>query len=325
MKAVVQDRYGDADVLVVREIDDPVPAEDEVLIRVRAAGVDPGAWHLMTGRPYLVRLGFGLRAPKVKVRGRDVAGTVQAVGQRVTQFRPGDDVLGTVEGSFAYFACGNVTRFARKPGTLSFEQAAAVPISGMTALVAVRDRADVQPGQRVLVVGAGGGVGSFAVQLAKAMGAHVTGACSTSKTELVRGIGADDVIDYTLEDFANGTRHFDVIIDTAGRRPLSRLRHALADQGVLVIVGGEGGGRWLGGFQRQLGAPLRSIGRKQKLIGLMYRETQDLLMALTELIEAGAVVPVIDRTYPLEQAAGAIRYLEQGHVAGKVVLTVQAE
>jgi NADPH:quinone reductase-like Zn-dependent oxidoreductase len=323
MKAVAQDRYGDADVLALREIQPPVTGDGEVLIRVRAAGVDPGVWHLMTGRPYLVRImGFGLRAPKVRVRGRDVAGTVETVGRGVRQFKPGDDVYGTVEGSFAEFACASATRFAAKPGNLTFEQAAAVPISGMTALVAVRDRGKVQPGQRVLVVGAGGGVGSFAVQLAKAMGAHVTGVCSSSKAELVRRIGADDVIDYTREDFTDGERQFDLIIDTAGRRPLSRLRRALAADGVLVMVGGEGGGRWLGGFQRQLGAPFRSIGRQQQLIGLMYRETQDLLLSLADLIEAGKVTPVIDRTYPLSQAADAISYLTQGHAAGKVVLTV---
>ena len=322
MKAVVQDRYGGADVLAVREIEEPVPGDDDVLVRVRAAGVDPGAWHLMTGRPYRVRLGFGLRAPKVKVRGRELAGTVQTVGQGVTQFKPGDDVYGTVEGSFAALACADATRFAHKPGFLTFEQAAAVPISGMTALVAVRDRGRVRSGQRVLVIGAGGGVGSFAVQLAKARGAHVTGVCSTSKVELVRSIGADDVIDYTREDLSDGARQYDVIIDTAGRRPLSVLRPVLATDGVLVIVGGEGGGRWLGGFQRQLGAPFRSIGRRQKLIGLMYRESQDLLLSLNELIEAGQVTPVIDRTYPLDQAADAIRYLELGHVAGKVVLTM---
>lgn len=324
MKAVVQDRYGDADVLAVRDIDEPVPGDDEVLVRVRAAGVDPGAWHLMTGRPYLVRLGFGLRVPKVKVRGRDVAGTVEEVGPGVTGFEPGDEVYGTVEGSFAELACASATKLARKPGNLTFEQAAAVPISGMTALVAVHDRGRVVPGQRVLVIGAGGGVGSFAVQLAKARGAHVTGVCSSAKVELVRGIGADDVIDYTREDLADGSRTYDVVIDTAGRRPLSQLRRALARNGVLVIVGGEGGGRWLGGFQRQLGAPFRSIGRKQKLVGLMYRESQDLLLAMTELIEVGKVTPVIDRTYPLDQAAEAIRYLEQGHAAGKVVLTVPA-
>jgi len=325
VKAVVQDRYGDADVLVVRDIEEPVPAAGEVLIRVRAAGVDPGAWHLMTGLPYLVRLGFGLRAPKVRVRGRDVAGTVQSVGQGVTELTPGDEVYGTVEGSFAELACASATRFATKPGNLTFEQAAAVPISGMTALVAVRDRGKVRPGQHVLVVGAGGGVGSFAVQMAKALGAQVTGVCSTSKAELVRGLGADDVIDYTREDFADGTQQYDVVIDTAGRRPLSTLRPALADDGVLVIVGGEGGGRWLGGFQRQLAAPLRSIGRSQKLVGLMYRESQDLLLELTDLIAAGKVRPVIDRNYPLDEAADAIRYLEQGHAAGKVVLTVPDE
>jgi NADPH:quinone reductase-like Zn-dependent oxidoreductase len=323
VKAVVQDRYGEADVLALRDVEAPVPGDADVLIRVRAAGVDPGTWHLMTGRPYLVRvMGFGLRAPRVKIRGRDVAGTVRTVGKDVRQFKPGDDVYGTVEGSFAELACAAAARFALKPGNLSFEQAAAVPISGMTALVAVRDRGRVRPGQHVLVVGAGGGVGSFAVQLAKAMGAHVTGVCSSSKAELVRSIGADDVIDYTREDFTDGRRQFDLIIDTAGRRPLARLRRALAADGVLVIVGGEGGGRWLGGFQRQLGAPFRSMRRKQKLIGLMYRETQDLLLALTELIETGKVTPVIDRTYPLGQAADAISYLKQGHAAGKVVLTV---
>lgn len=323
MKAVVQDRYGEVDVLSVRDIEEPVPGDDEVLIRVRAAGVDPGIWHLMTGRPYLVRLmGFGLRVPKVRIRGRDVAGTVHAVGKGVTEVKPGDDVYGTVEGSFAELACAAATRFAPKPGNLTFEQAAAVPISGMSALVAVRDRGGVQPAQRVLVVGAGGGVGSFAVQVAKAMGARVTGVCSPAKAQLVRGIGADDVIDYTRDDFTDGRRPWDLIIDTAGRRPLSRMRRALAADGVLVIVGGEGGGRWLGGFQRQLGAPVRSLRGKQKLIGLMYRESQDLLLALTELIEAGKVTPVIDRTYPLSQAAEAISYLEQGHAAGKIVLTV---
>ena len=323
MQAVVQDRYGEAEVLSLRDIDAPVPGDADVLIRVRAAGVDPGTWHLMTGRPYLVRvMGFGVRAPKVKVRGRDVAGTVESVGGTVTQLRPGDDVYGTVEGSFAELACASATRFARKPGNLTFEQAAAVPVSGMTALVAVRDRGRVRKGRRVLVVGAGGGVGSFAVQTAKAMGAHVTGVCSASKAELVRSIGADEVIDYTREDFADGTRQFDAVIDTAGRRPLSVLRRALAADGVLVIIGGEGGGRWLGGFQRQLGAPFHSIGRRQKLVGLMYRESQGLLLALTELIEAGKVSPVIGGTYPLSQAADAIRHLEEGHTAGKLVLTV---
>jgi NADPH:quinone reductase-like Zn-dependent oxidoreductase len=254
VKAVVQDRYGDADVLAFREIEPPVPGNGDVLIRVRAAGVDPGIWHLMTGRPYLVRvMGFGLRAPKVKVRGRDVAGTVETVGTGVTQFQPGDDVYGTVEGSFAELACATATRFAPKPGNLTFEQAAASPISGMTALVAVRDRGRVQPGQRVLVVGAGGGVGSFAVQLAKAFGANVTGVCSSSKAELVRSIGADEVIDYTREDFADGKRQFDLIIDTAGRRPLSQLRRALnadvpsSSSGVKAEAHGSAGssGSWL--------------------------------------------------------------------------------
>jgi NADPH:quinone reductase-like Zn-dependent oxidoreductase len=323
VEAVVQDRYGDVEVLAVRDVDAPVPGDGEVLIRVRAAGVDPGTWHLMTGRPYFVRLmGFGLRAPKVRIRGRDVAGTVESVGTHVTGLKPGDEVYGTVEGSFAEFACAAATRFAPKPGKLTLEQAAAVPISGMTALVAVRAGGGVQRGQRVLVIGAGGGVGSFAVQVAKASGAHVTGVCGPTKAELVSCIGADEVIDYTREDFTDGGRQFDRIIDTAGRRPLSALRRALVEDGVLVLVGGEGGGPWLGGFQRQITAPLRGLGGKQKLIGLAYRETPELLEALSELIEAGKVTPVIDRVYPLGQAAEAIRYLAQGHVAGKVVLAV---
>ena len=323
MQAVVRDRYGEVDVVAVRDIEAPVPGDSDVLIRVRAAGVEPGVWHMMTGRPYLVRvIGFGLRAPKVKVLGRDVAGIVATVGKDVRQFQPGDKVFGTVDGSFAEFACADAAGFALKPGNLTFEQAAAAPISGMTALVAVRDRGKLQPGQRVLVAGAGGGVGSFAVQLAKAMGAHVTGVCSASKGDLVRSIGADEIIDYARDDFTDGTRQYDLIIDTAGRRPLTRLRRCLTTDGALVIVGGEGGGRWLGRFQRQLLAPLRSIRRQQKLIGLMFSETQDLLQALTEAIEAGKVTPIIDRTYPLSQAADAIRHLEQGHTAGKVVLTV---
>jgi NADPH:quinone reductase-like Zn-dependent oxidoreductase len=266
---------------------------------------------------------MGLRRPNVTVRGRDLAGVVTAIGSGVTRFRPGDEVYGTtLRGSYAEYTTTAEQRLARKPANLTFTQAAAVPVSGMTALQAVRDSGGVRAGQRVLVIGAGGGIGSFAVQLAKAAGAHVTGVCSTSKAELVRTIGADDVIDYTRADFADGSRTFDVVIDTAGRRPLSRLRRALTSDGVLVLVGGEGGDRWLGGFQRQMLAPVRSIGRKQKLIGLVYRETRDLLLALTELVEGGKVTPVVSRTYPLSEAAEAIEALEGGHTAGKLVLTV---
>ena len=323
MKAIVQDKYGTADVLELRDIEKPQPGDDELLIRVHAAGVDPGVWHLMTGLPYLVRiLGFGLRKPKMRVRGTDVAGSVEATGKTVTQFKEGDQVYGTCDGSFAEYACAKAERLAPKPANLSFEQAAAVPISGMTALHGLRDAGRLQPDQKALIIGAAGGVGTYAVQLAKAFGAVVTGVCSTSKAELVRTIGADEVIDYTREDFTDGSRRFDLILDTAGRRPLSQLRRALTPQGTLVIVGGEGGDRWLGGFQRQIFAPLRSLFTEQKLLGLISKERQQDLLTLKALIEAGKLTPVIDRTFPLNQAPQAMRYIEQGHARGKVVVTV---
>lgn len=324
VKAIVQDNYGSADVLEFRDVERPVVGDDDLLIRVHAAGVDPGVWHLMTGLPYLVRvMGFGVLRPKVRVRGRDVAGTVEAVGRNVTQFKPGDPVYGICEGSFAEYASAKAEHFARKPANLNFEQAAAVPISGMTALNGLREAGKIQAGQKVLIIGAAGGVGTYAVQLAKVFGAVVTGVCSTSKVELVWAIGADDVIDYTRDDFTDGTRRFDLILDTAGRRPLTQLRRALTAEGTLVIVGGEGGDRWIGGFQRQMFAPLLSLFAKQKLLGLMFEERQQDLLTLTELIEAGKLTPVIDKTYPLSEAAEAIRYLEQGNARGKVVLTVR--
>jgi NADPH:quinone reductase-like Zn-dependent oxidoreductase len=324
MKAVVQDTYGPADVLELREIDKPAPKDDEVLVRVHAAGVDPGVWHLMTGQPYLVRvMGYGLRTPKVGVRGRDVAGRVAAVGTNVTRVQPGAEVFGIGEGSFAEYVSARPDKLAPKPANLSFEQAAAVPISGLTALQALRDTGKVQPGQQVLIVGAAGGVGSFAVQLAKAFGAQVTGVCSTTKVDLVRSLGAGQVIDYTGEDFADGARRWDLIVDTAGRRSLSQLRRALARRGTLVIVGGEGGGRWLGGFDRQiLRAPLLSALVRQRLRPLVSKERKDDLVVLKGLIEAGKVTPVIDRTYPLGEVPEAIRYLQEGHARGKVVITV---
>jgi NADPH:quinone reductase-like Zn-dependent oxidoreductase len=323
MKAIVQDRYGSADVLEFRDIDDPVVGDNDMLVRVHAAGCGPDVWHLMTGLPYFVRPTIGLRRPRVGVRGRDVAGRVQAVGANVTGFQPGDEVMGIVEGSFAELAIARPDKLVPKPARLTFEQAAAVPISGLTALQAVRDVGEVRPGQRVLVIGAAGGVGSLTVQVAKASGAQVTGVCSTSKLDLVRSIGADEVIDYTREDFADGTRRWDVIVDTAGRRPLSVLRRALSPRGTLAIVGGEGGGRWTGGFFRQvLRAPLLSLFTAQRLRPVVSKEKLEVLQALAELIEAGTVTPVVDRTYPLIQAPEAIRYLEQGHARGKVVITV---
>jgi NADPH:quinone reductase-like Zn-dependent oxidoreductase len=324
MKAIVQDTYGSPDVLELRDLDKPVVGDDDVLVRVHAAGVDPGVWHLMTGLPYLVRMmGYGLRRPKVGVRGRDVAGRVEAVGKNVTRFHPGDEVFGICDGSFAEHVCARPDKLAPKPANLTFEQAAAVPISGLTALQGLRDRGQVQPGQKVLVIGAAGGVGTFAVQLAKAFGAGVTGVCSTTKADLVRSTGADEVIDYTREDFADGVQRYDLILDTAGRRSLSHLRRALTPRGTLVIVGGEGGGRWLGGFDRQiLRAPILSAFVSQTLRPLTSKERSEDLVVLKELIEAGKVTPVIDRTYPLSEVPEAIRYLEEGHARGKVVITV---
>ena len=323
MKAIVQDRYGSADVLEFRDTPDPVVGEDEVLVRVHAAGCGPDVWHLMTGQPYFVRLMPGFHKVRGRVSGRDVAGTVEAVGAKVTGFRPGDEVMGIAEGSFAELALARPNKLVPKPAGLTFEQAAALPISGLTALQAIRDVTKVQPGQRVLVIGAAGGVGTLTVQVAKAFGAEVTGVCSTSKADLVRSIGADEVIDYTRGDFADGTRRWDAIVDTPGRRSLRRLRRALTPTGTLGIVGGEGGGRWTGGFFRQiLRAPLLSLLFRQKLRPVVSKEVHEDLLALAALVEAGEVTPVVGKTYPLVDAPEAIRELERGHATGKIVITV---
>jgi NADPH:quinone reductase-like Zn-dependent oxidoreductase len=323
MKAIVQDEYGSADVLELRDIEVPVTGADEVLLQVQAAGVDPGVWHLMTGLPYLVRvMGYGLTKPKYPVRGRDVAGRVEAVGANVTRFRVGDEVFGTCEGSFAEYAAASEDKLTHKPVNLSFEEAAAVPISGITALQAVRDKGRVEPGHEVLIIGAGGGVGTFAIQIAKAAGAVVTAVCSTSKVDLVLSIGADTVIDYTREDFAQSGRRYDVIIDNAGNRPLSELRRALQPRGTLVIVGGEAGNAWVGPADRLLPALILSLFVSQKLRPLMSMERLDDLEALRSMLEAGKVKPVVDRTYSLVDAAEAVRYVGEGHARGKVVVTI---
>jgi NADPH:quinone reductase-like Zn-dependent oxidoreductase len=322
MKAIVQDAYGSADVLKLGDVEVPVIGDGDVLVRVHAAGVDRGVWHLMTGLPYVIRLGFGLRGPKTRVRGMDVSGRVEAVGKGVTRFEPGDEVFGVCDGSFAEYACAREDKLVAKPANLTFEQAAAVPISATTALQAIRDAGRVQAGQKVMILGASGGVGTFAVQIAKAFGAEVTGVCSTTKMDLVRSIGADHVIDYTREDCADGRRHYDLIVDTGGNRPLSQLRRALTPQGTLVIVGGEGGGRWFGGIGRLLRASLPSPFGRQKLRSLLSIERREDLEVLKELIEAGRVMPVIDRTYPLREAPEAIRHLEEGRARGKVVIAV---
>jgi NADPH:quinone reductase-like Zn-dependent oxidoreductase len=323
VKAITQDRYGSADVLALEEIATPVAGDDQVLIRVRAAGVGPDVWHLMTGLPYLVRAtGVGLRRPKARVPGYDVAGTVEAVGKDVSRFRPGDEVFGTCRGAFAEYACGRADRLAPKPANLGFEQAAAVPVSGSTALRGLRDAGRVQAGQEALIIGASGGVGTFAVQLATMFGARVTGVCSTTKVELVRSIGAERVIDYTREEFADGPQRYDLILDTAGRRSLSHLRRALTPRGTLAIVGGEGGGRWTGGFGRQLRAALLSPFVGQRLRPVSSVERQGDLLVLKDAIEAGKVTPVITTTYPLDEAAKALRDADEGHGRGKVVITV---
>ena len=322
MKAIVHDIYGSADVLELRDIDKPEIGDDDVLVRVHAAGVDRGVWHLMTGLPYLVRMAYGLRTPKTRVRGMDVAGRVEAVGKNVTQFQMGDEVFGTCDGSFAEYACAREEKFAPKPANLTLEQAAAVPFSASTALQGLRDKGEVHAGQKVLIIGASGGVGTFAVQLAKAFGAEVTGVCSTTKVDMVRSIGADYVIDYTRDGIAQAHQRYDVILDIAGNRSLSHLRRALTPRGILVIAGGEGGGRWIGGTDRQIRALLLSPFVRHKLRTFISTAPQEELLFLKELIEAGKVAPVVDRTYSLSEAPDAIRYLEEGHARGKVVITI---
>jgi NADPH:quinone reductase-like Zn-dependent oxidoreductase len=322
MKAIVRDAYGSVDVLRLAEIDKPVASEGEVLVRAHAAGVDQGVWHLMTGTPYAMRLaGFGIRAPKNPLLGYDVAGRVEEVGARVTELRPGQAVFGTCRGSFAEYAVARPDRLLPKPDNVSFEQAAAVPISGYAALQAVREHGGVRSGQRVLIIGAGGGVGTFAVQIAKTDGAEVTGVCSASKAELVRSVGADHVIDYNREDFADGRNRYDVILDIAGNRSLSELRRALTLRGTLVIVGAEDAGNWLG-IRRQLRAAALSPFLRQKLGFFISKERREDLEELRKLLEAGAIRPVVDRTFPLEEVPAAIRYLRDGRARGKVVITV---
>jgi NADPH:quinone reductase-like Zn-dependent oxidoreductase len=322
MKAVVRDAYGSVDVLRFEEVAKPVAGEGEVLVRVLAAGVDQGVWHLMVGMPYVMRLaGFGVRAPKNPLLGYDLAGRVEAIGANAGPFQPGDEVFGTCRGSFAEYAVARADRLAAKPGNLRFEQAAATPISGYAALQAVRDHGKVEAGQHVLIIGAGGGVGTFAVQIAKADGAEVTGVCGTAKTELVRSIGADHVIDYTQEDFADHRNRYDVILDIAGNRPLSQLRRALTPRGTLVIVGAEEAGNWLG-IRRQLRAAALSPLVRQQLGFFISKERSQDLEELRKLLEDGAVSPVVDQTFPLDEVPEAIGYLRDGRARGKIVITV---
>jgi NADPH:quinone reductase-like Zn-dependent oxidoreductase len=321
MKAISQDRYGLADVLELTDVDRPAIGDSDVLVRVRAAGVSYGDWHTMTGTPYLGRMYFGLRRPRASVRGTDIAGHVEAVGAKVTSLRPGDEVFGWCAGGFAEYARADQDSLVRVPGGITLEQAAAAPTSGMTALQGLH-RAKVRAGQRVLVIGAGGGVGTFAVQIATSLGAEVTGVCSTAKVELVRGLGADHVIDYTRDDFAGSGQRYDVIVDIAGSRPLSQLRRSLSPQGTLLIVGGEGGGRWLGELRRSLRGVLTAPFARHRMPFFVSISHKDDLVALADLMESGSVRPVVDRTFPLDQTPDAFRYLEQGRAKGKVVITI---
>jgi NADPH:quinone reductase-like Zn-dependent oxidoreductase len=322
MKAVVRDAYGSVDVLRLGEVAKPVADEGEVAVRVVAAGVDQGTWHLMVGMPYAMRLaGFGIRAPKNPLLGYDVAGRVEAVGANAGSWPPGDEVFGTCRGSFAEYAVARADRLAAKADNVSFEQAAATPISGYAALQAVREHGKVKAGQHVLIIGAGGGVGTFAVQIAKADGAEVTGVCGTAKTELVRSIGADHVIDYTKEDFADDSVRYDTILDIAGNRPLSELRRALTPRGTLVIVGAEDAGNWLG-IRRQLCAAALSPFVRQKLGFFISKERSQNLEELRRLLETGALTPVVDKTFPLDEVPEAIRYLRDGRARGKIAITI---
>lgn len=324
MKAIIQDKYGAAELLELRDIDRPAIGDDDVLVRVQAAGLHIGDWHVMTGQPYLMRvIGFGLRAPRARVRGTDVAGTVEAVGTRVEHFQPGDAVFGTCDGAFAEYARARADQLAPKPANLTFAQAAALPTSACTALQALRDVGQIRPGQQALIVGASGGIGLFAVQFAKALGADVTGVCGTAKVDLVRSLGADQVIDYTREDFTQGGRQYDLILDLGGSRPLSQLRSALSPRGTLVLVGGEGGGRWLGGMDRVLRAVVLSLFGSQRLRPVSGAANAADLRTLRDLVEATKVTPVIDRTYALHEVPDAFRALAAGKTRGKLVVTVR--
>jgi NADPH:quinone reductase-like Zn-dependent oxidoreductase len=322
MQAIVRDRYGSADVLRVAQLTRPEATRHEVLVRVHAAGLDRGAWHLMTGRPYVMRLGTGIRAPRNRLLGREVAGTVAAVGAAVTGFAVGDEVFGIGRGSFAEYTVARADKLAHKPANVTFEQAAVVPVSGLTALQALRDAGRIQQGQQVLITGASGGVGSFAVQLAKAFGAQVTGVCSSTKLDLVRSLGADKVIDYTRDDWADGAHRYDLILDIAGNPAPSRLRRALTPTGTAVIVGGEEGGNLTGGMDRQLRALALTMVVRQRFTGLLCKENSTDLQQLTQMIEAGQVTPSVDRVYPLDRVPEAVRHLDAGNARGKVAITV---
>jgi NADPH:quinone reductase-like Zn-dependent oxidoreductase len=323
MKAIVQHAYGSADALEFTDIKVPTVRDDEVLIRIRAAGLHIGDWHVMTGLPYMLRVvGFGFLAPKVKIRGMDVAGIVASVGKQVTEFRVGDSVFGTCQGSSAECARAPVKNLAPRPSNLTFEQAAVIPTSAFAALQALRNRGEIQRGQQVLIIGATGAVGNFAVQLAMAFGAEVTGVCGTAKTDALRALGINHVIDYNKEDFTKGDRRYDLVLETGGNRPLSDLRRVLKPNGILVLVGAEGGNRVLGSTGKWIHALLLSAFVRQRLRPLSTSPNQSDLLILKGLIEDGKLTPTIDRSFSLSEVPDAFRYLQRGLGVGKVVITV---
>ena len=322
MKAIVYYRYGSPDVVKLQEVAKPVVADDGVLVRVRAAAVNPYDWHFVRGEPYFMRLIAGLRAPKRTGLGVDFAGEVESVGKDVTQFQPGDEVYGMADGAFAEYLSAPQSAIARKPTNLSFEQAAAVPLAALTALQGLRDSGALQAGQRVLIIGASGGIGTFAVQIAKEMGAHVTGLCSTPNVELVRSLGADEVIDYTRQDFTQSGQKFDLILQLGGTDSPARCRRALTSQGKLVLSSGDSKGRWIGPLDRIIKASLMAPFVSQTLVVLGTKRSQPDLDYLREMIEAGKLTTVIDRIQPLSEVPDAIRYVEKAHSRGKVVITI---
>jgi NADPH:quinone reductase-like Zn-dependent oxidoreductase len=322
MKAIVYSHYGSPDVLQCEEIEKPAAGDDEVLIKVHAASVNPLDWHFMRGRPYLLRIMAGLRKPKMTRLGVDVAGQVEAVGRNVTQFKPGDEVFGNCRGAFAEYVCTSERALVVKPHNVTFEQAASVPVAGFTALQGLRDKGQIQPGQKVLINGAAGGVGTFAVQIVKSYGADVTGVCSTRNVEMVRSIGADRVIDYTQEDFTRSEQRYDLIFDSVGNRSLFALRRVLNPKGIYVVVGGPDG-RWIGPLAGLIKTLVLSPFVSQKLVMFLARGGKESLTVMRDLIESGEVTPVIDRRYRLSEVPEAIRYLEKGHARGKVVITLE--
>ncbi|MBZ5510775.1 MAG: NAD(P)-dependent alcohol dehydrogenase [Acidobacteriia bacterium] len=322
MKAIVYYNYGSPDVLKCEEIEKPTAGDDEVLIKVRAASVNPLDWHLMRGTPYIGRLMIGLRKPKITRPGVDVAGQVEAVGRNVTQFKPGDEVFGSCRGAFAEYACTSESKLAMKPDNVTFEQAASVPVAAFTALQGLRHKGRIQPGQKVLINGAAGGVGTLAVQIAKSFGADVTGVCSTRNVDMVRSIGADWVIDYTQEDFTKSGQHYDLIFDLVANHSLLACRRVLNPKGI-YIAAGVLGVSMIGLLARLITAPVLSLFVSQKFVVLMARSSKEDLTIMRELMEAGKVTPVIDRRYRLSEVPEAIRYLAEGHARGKVVITLE--